>query len=171
MELSAAILTRRSIRRYLDRPVPPELIDQLLEAATRAPSSHNSQPWRFAVITTSDVKAQLADQMGERLKADRLRAADRIDLIDRDVARSRERIMSAPVVIVACMSIDNTDQHERLQAQQYGEKLARWRRRVVQQRTFGRRRTRRGRRQARGRRIRRQIRGNDLRGQRCARRR
>ena len=109
MELSAAILTRRSIRTYLDRPVPPELIDQLLEAATRAPSSHNSQPWRFVVITTSDVKAQLADQMGERLEADRLRAADRIDLIDRDVARSRERITSAPTIIVVCLSTINRD--------------------------------------------------------------
>ena len=117
MELSAAILTRRSIRRYLDQPVPPELIDQLLVAATRAPSSHNSQPWRFAVITTSDVKSQLAERMGERLRADRLRDADRVEEIDRDVARSRERITSAPVIIVVCLSTsDLSDQYERLMA-------------------------------------------------------
>jgi F420 biosynthesis protein FbiB-like protein len=118
VELSAAILTRRSIRRYLDRPVPPDLIDQLLEAATRAPSSHNSQPWRFAEITTSSVKAQLADRMGERLKADRLRAADRVKEIDRDMARSRERITSAPVIIIVCLSIDSNDHYERLMAMQ-----------------------------------------------------
>ena len=64
------IHTRRSIRRYLDRPVPPELIDRLLEAATWAPSSHNRQPWRFAVITTQDVKVRLADRMGERLRSE-----------------------------------------------------------------------------------------------------
>lgn len=108
------IYTRRSIRRYLERPIPPELIDQLLEAATRAPSSHNSQPWRFAVITTASVKVQLAEQMGERLRADRLRTADRVMEIDRDVARSRERITSAPVVIIACLSIDSDDHYERL---------------------------------------------------------
>ncbi len=113
-----AIAARRSIRRYLDRPVPPDLIDQLLDAATRAPSSHNSQPWRFAVITASRVKAQLADQMGERLKADRLRAADRIEEIDRDVARSRERITSAPVVIIACVTFNSDDRYERLMAMQ-----------------------------------------------------
>jgi coenzyme F420-0:L-glutamate ligase / coenzyme F420-1:gamma-L-glutamate ligase len=111
------IRARRSIRRFTTQPVPPELIDQLLEAATRAPSSHNSQPWGFAVITTSSVKAQLAEQMGERLRADRLRDADRVEEIDRDVTRSRERITSAPVIVVVCLSTINLDdQHERLMA-------------------------------------------------------
>jgi coenzyme F420-0:L-glutamate ligase / coenzyme F420-1:gamma-L-glutamate ligase len=110
------IHTRRSIRRYTDQPVPPDLIDRLLEAATWAPSSHNRQPWRFAVVTTSSVKARLADRMGERLKADRSRAADRVQQIDRDMARSRERITSAPVAIIVCLSITNDDQHERLMA-------------------------------------------------------
>ena len=119
MDLFTALHTRRSIRRYTDQPVPSDLIDQLLEAATRAPSSHNRQPWRFAVITNSDVKAQLADGMGERLRGDRRRAADRVAEIERDVARSRERITAAPVVIVACLSTINLDDHhERLMALQ-----------------------------------------------------
>jgi coenzyme F420-0:L-glutamate ligase / coenzyme F420-1:gamma-L-glutamate ligase len=116
LDLLTALCTRRSIRRYLDRPVPPDLIDQLLDAATRAPSSHNSQPWRFAVITTLSVKVQLADRMGEHLRADRMRVADRVEEIDRDVARSRERITTAPAIVIVCMSIDNADQHERLMA-------------------------------------------------------
>lgn len=110
------IRSRRSIRHYTDQPVSSHLIDQLLEAATRAPSSHNSQPWRFVVITTSSMKAQLADRMGERLRADRLRANDRVEQIDRDVTRSRGRITSAPVVIIACLSIDSDDHYERLMA-------------------------------------------------------
>ena len=117
--ITDTLYTRRSIRRYTDRPVPPELIDQLLDAATRAPSLHNSQPWRFAVITASNVKAQLADRMGERLRADRLRANDHLEEIDRDVARSRQRITSAPVAIVVCLSTINLDdQYERLMAVQ-----------------------------------------------------
>jgi coenzyme F420-0:L-glutamate ligase / coenzyme F420-1:gamma-L-glutamate ligase len=108
---------RRSIRRYLNRPVSQELMDQLLEAATHAPSAHNRQPWRFAVIFKSIVKTQLADRMGERLKADRLRAADRVEEIDRDMARSHARITSAPALIVVCLStIDLIDQYERLMA-------------------------------------------------------
>ena len=116
MALLTALRSRRSIRRYTDRPVLPAVIDRLLEAATRAPSAHNSQPWRFAVIAAASVKAQLADRMGERLRADRLRAADRIDLIDRDVARSRKRITSAPVIIIACAVFNGDDPHERLMA-------------------------------------------------------
>jgi coenzyme F420-0:L-glutamate ligase / coenzyme F420-1:gamma-L-glutamate ligase len=109
--------SRRSIRRYTDQPVPAQLIDQLLDAATRAPSSHNRQPWRFAVISNPIVKAQLADRMGERLKADRLRAVDRVEEIDRDVARSRDRLNTAPVVISVCLStLDLIDPNERLMA-------------------------------------------------------
>jgi F420 biosynthesis protein FbiB-like protein len=113
------IHTRHSIRHYTDQPVPPDLIDQLLEAATRAPSAHNGQPWRFAVLVNPIVKAQLAEQMGERLRTDRLRAADQVDEIDRDVARSRKRITTAPVIIIACLSTLNlSDPYERLMAMQ-----------------------------------------------------
>jgi nitroreductase len=45
-----AIFARRSIRRYLDRPVEREKIRKLLEAAMAAPSACNIQPWEFVVI-------------------------------------------------------------------------------------------------------------------------
>ena len=111
MSVLTAIHTRRSIRRYLDRPVPPALIDHLLDAATWAPSAHNRQPWRFVVIETAAVKAQLADRLGERLKADRLRDGDPLDLIERDVQRSHDRITAAPIVIVACLSLIDMDRY------------------------------------------------------------
>ncbi len=117
--MTNAIFSRRSIRRYTDQPVSSALIDQLLEAATRAPSSHNSQPWRFAVLMDPHMKAQLADRMGERLRAERLQTNDRVDAIDRDVARSRERITSAPVIIIPCLSTLNlNDAYDRLMAVQ-----------------------------------------------------
>jgi coenzyme F420-0:L-glutamate ligase/coenzyme F420-1:gamma-L-glutamate ligase len=111
MTLAELIRTRRSIRRYLDQPVPPALIDQLLEAATWAPSAHNRQPWRFVVVETAAAKTQLAEQMGERLKADRLRDGDSIDVIARDVQRSHDRIVFAPIVIVACLSMRDMDHY------------------------------------------------------------
>jgi nitroreductase len=46
-----AILSRRSIRRYTDKPVPQEEISKLLEAGMAAPSANNKQPWHFVVIT------------------------------------------------------------------------------------------------------------------------
>lgn len=45
------VLGRRSIRGYLDKPVPRAMIEEILELAMRAPSSMNTQPWHFHVIT------------------------------------------------------------------------------------------------------------------------
>ncbi len=50
MELMEGILTRRSIRKFVDKPVPKEIIDDLLRAAMQAPSAGNNQPWHFVVI-------------------------------------------------------------------------------------------------------------------------
>jgi len=41
---------RRSIRAWQERPVPRELLERILEAATWAPSADNLQPWRFVVL-------------------------------------------------------------------------------------------------------------------------
>ncbi len=51
MEFDEVIMGRRSIRGYLDKPVPRELIEEILALAIRAPSSMNTQPWHFHVIT------------------------------------------------------------------------------------------------------------------------
>lgn len=42
---------RRSIRGYLDKPVPKELISEILAMAMRSPTSYNTQPWYFHVIS------------------------------------------------------------------------------------------------------------------------
>jgi len=43
------IRTRREIRDYLDKPIPQEAIDEILEAGRLSPSSKNSQPWHFVI--------------------------------------------------------------------------------------------------------------------------
>ncbi|MBX7251640.1 MAG: nitroreductase family protein, partial [Candidatus Promineofilum sp.] len=64
------LLSRRSIRRYTGQPIPPEIIDRLLTAATQAPSAHNRQPWRFVVMTDGATRARLAAAMGAQLRHD-----------------------------------------------------------------------------------------------------
>ncbi len=49
-EILNAILARRSIRKYLDKPVEQEKIDAMLECACAAPSAHNRRHWRFIVV-------------------------------------------------------------------------------------------------------------------------
>jgi len=51
MTFDEVVLGRRSIRGYLDKPVPRDLIEEVLTLAMRAPSSMNSQPWHFHIIT------------------------------------------------------------------------------------------------------------------------
>jgi len=59
MDALEAILTRRSIRKYEDRPVPDDLVKALLAAAMSAPSAGNGQPWQFAVITDREILRQV----------------------------------------------------------------------------------------------------------------
>lgn len=53
-----AILTRRSVRAFLDTPVPRETVEEILAVASRAPSGTNTQPWRVYVLA-GDAKARL----------------------------------------------------------------------------------------------------------------
>ena len=54
---------RRSIRRYLEKPVEREKILTCIEAARLAPSADNVQPWRFLIIDDPDLKAQFAKEV------------------------------------------------------------------------------------------------------------
>lgn len=51
---------RRSIRKYLDRPIEPDKIDRLKEAALRAPSSRNLDPWEFIFVEDRELLTKLA---------------------------------------------------------------------------------------------------------------
>ncbi len=54
METLEAIHTRKSVRKFLDKKIPEDVIRKILEAAIRAPSGGNRQPWRFLVVTDKD---------------------------------------------------------------------------------------------------------------------
>lgn len=103
------IKTRRAIRRYLPRPVPQPLLQHLLQTAMWAPSAHNRQPWRFAVLTAPAHKAKLAHAMGNKLRTDRTADGDASEAIEQDVARSYARITGAPAVIIVCLSMADMD--------------------------------------------------------------
>lgn len=51
METWDAIRARRNVRTYSDRPIAPDDLDRILEAARRTPSSSNEQRWDFVVCT------------------------------------------------------------------------------------------------------------------------
>ncbi len=51
---------RQSTRKYVNKPVPREVVDRCLEAARLAPSACNSQPWRFIVVDRDPLRSELA---------------------------------------------------------------------------------------------------------------
>lgn len=61
MDAYEAILTRRSIRNYIDKPISKDLIKELLEAGMSAPSAGNQQPWHFIVVTEKECLDALAE--------------------------------------------------------------------------------------------------------------
>jgi coenzyme F420-0:L-glutamate ligase/coenzyme F420-1:gamma-L-glutamate ligase len=95
--------SRRSVRRFLPQPVDAQLLERLLETATWAPSAHNRQPWRFAVLTTAGTKTLLAREMATDFRRDLLSDGLSGEEADKLVTRSRNRIMEAPVVVLLCL--------------------------------------------------------------------
>ena len=59
--LFEALYTQRAIRKLKPDDVPDELISKLIEAATKAPSGGDRQPWRFLVIRDAETKTRIAE--------------------------------------------------------------------------------------------------------------
>lgn len=73
---------RQAVRRFADRPVPPELLERILDCGRFAVSAGEDQPWRFIVVQ-------------ERLTRHRLSEA----------AFNSEYVKTAPIVIVGCARV------------------------------------------------------------------
>ena len=102
--LHDALWQRRSIRKYQDKSVSKELVLEVLESAKYAPSAHNSQPWRFIVVEDPSVKRELSERMATAWAADMVKDGSSVDEGKR--VERRDRFASAPVLIVACLSMD-----------------------------------------------------------------
>jgi nitroreductase len=63
MNIIDTIYTRRSIRRYQEKPVEKEKIEWLLKAAMAAPSAMNIKPWEFVAVTDPDVMAKIRSSL------------------------------------------------------------------------------------------------------------
>jgi F420 biosynthesis protein FbiB-like protein len=110
--------SRRSVRSFQPRPVPEETLNRVLEAATWAPSAHNRQPWRFVILASLESRESLAKAMGERffqaLRAEGLNQ----EQAQARVQRSRQRILSAPTLILLCLDSSQGDPYPDLERQQ-----------------------------------------------------
>ena len=79
MDVLEAIRTRRSVRAYAARAIPPEVFEQMRAALRSAPSACNYQPWHFVFVTDAELRRQVATACNDQLW-----------------------IAEAPVTVVAC---------------------------------------------------------------------
>jgi len=105
MDAHNFLRSRRSVRRFISKPISDSVIERILITTTYAPSAHNLQPWRFVVIKNPDVKARLAKTLTDKMQID-MQAEDAAESeIEKRVANSLRRIDEAPVVIMLCRDV------------------------------------------------------------------
>jgi nitroreductase len=78
LDVLEAIKNRRSIRKYLDKPVEEEKLQKILEAARLSPSAVNCQPWNFILVKDKTARLSLLQ------------------------AYKRDWFAAAPIIIIAC---------------------------------------------------------------------
>lgn len=103
-----AIYTQRAIRSYKSDPVPKELITKVIEAATKAPSGANTQPWAFMVIQDDEKRAKLAEWAKDgffngmyKAAVERMKPGDPPPFAN--LKPMIEEFEKIPVIIVACL--------------------------------------------------------------------
>ena len=103
--------SRRSIRRFRQQPVDIELLTRILDTAAHAPSAHNRQPWRFAVLVQLEQKHRLGEALAGAFRRDL--GADGVPEaeIEALVVRSQDRLLQAPAVVVLCMDASEMDSY------------------------------------------------------------
>jgi len=79
MDVLEAIKTRRSVRSYSSRPIPPDVLDRCRQAIRFAPSACNLQPWRFVFVTDEQLRRKVAK-----------------------IACDQSWMADAPVIVVGC---------------------------------------------------------------------
>jgi len=95
--------SRRSVRHFLQKPVPEEVIERIVETACFAPSAHNDQPWRFVWLKDVKKRMDFVSRLSEKFRNDLLRDGRSEDEAEAILHKSQERILKAPVAILVCL--------------------------------------------------------------------
>lgn len=119
------VAARRSIRAFLDEPVPRVLVDGLVESACLAPAPHHSRPWRFVVVEGPEAKEALARGMAARWRADLTEDGLDAARVDELLAASHRTLTGAPALVLGCLTRDGLDRYpdERRQRAEWGMAL------------------------------------------------
>jgi nitroreductase len=102
-DLFSVIRRQRAHRAFTDEPVPDEVVERVLEAATFAPSAENTQPWVFIVVRDADARARIGElnrQAWERGGREFSRPRLSPEVFAKVEAGATGGIANAPVLVV-----------------------------------------------------------------------
>ena len=102
MDLMQAIRERRSIRKYQDKPVPSEVVDQLMEAVMWSPSWANTQCWELVKVDDPATRLKLQETMGKGNPA-------------------TKAIVSAPLLFVLCARLEASGYYKDVVTTKFGD--------------------------------------------------
>jgi nitroreductase len=111
VDVFEAIYTSRALRRFKPDPVPEEIVFQLIDAAIRAPTGHNSQDWRFVVVTDPDSRQKMQEwsERAWEMAFPAYQTDDAIDALPRTQRLSIRSVKdlafslgSVPLIVVVC---------------------------------------------------------------------
>lgn len=111
LPLTDLIRGRRSVRRFRPDPVAREIVEEILDAGRWAPSPHGTQPWRFVVLTRTEIKTRLADSMAAYWEHNLAMDGQDPIVIAKRLAGSRRRLLETPVLILLCLYLQDLDRY------------------------------------------------------------
>ena len=114
LSVTEAVRARRSVRAFLDTPVPLSTLREVLELAARAPSGGNLQPWWIHVVTGEPL-SRLREQMRERIASQGPDPAEYEIYPPHPRAPYRTRRFELGEIMYAALGIPRTDKLGRLQ--------------------------------------------------------
>jgi len=120
MDAYLAVVAKREVREYTDRPVPEEIVMQILQAGRAAGSAKNSQPWRFIVLKDRQHRHDLSSAMMAPRNLDRCAVAIAVVFLNErqrfDAGRVAQNMMVTAwaLGVGSCPNSVRPDEHDRM---------------------------------------------------------
>ncbi len=120
MDAYLAVVAKREVREYTDRPVREDVLTKILQAGRATGSAKNSQPWRFVVLEDRQHRHDLANLIMAPRNLDRCAVAIAVVLLNErlrfDAGRVAQNMMVAAwaLGVGSCPNSVRPDEHDRM---------------------------------------------------------